>query len=232
MFFPSLLNRLEAVKRHHARPSVRQVGWLRRAFMLATCTTDNRSAEPAVPARRAAYTLLVLRPRRMRDDDVLACLELDPGYTTDWAWQLERQEWGDETSFRLRPTKLPRPRAVDGFPLVPALEQRVEEADFALLLEDQVIAAYVLVRRVGTRAELDLLVVGLPWRRRGLGTRLIGEARDWARRQGVRLLEARVEARNAPAIRFLQHQGFTIRGVRDVVDREDEVTLLLAAPVA
>ncbi|GIW06242.1 MAG: hypothetical protein KatS3mg060_1047 [Dehalococcoidia bacterium] len=170
----------------------------------------------------------------MRDDDVLDCLELDPSYTTEWAWQLERQEWGEETSFRLRPTKLPRPRTVDGFPLVPSLEARLEAADFSLLLEDETIAAYVLATGAGARARatIDLLVVGARWRRCGLGSRLVGEVRDWARRHGLRVVEASVEARNAPAIRFLRKQGFTIRGVRDVVDREDEVTLLLAASVA
>jgi GNAT superfamily N-acetyltransferase len=190
-----------------------------------------QAGELAARRHAAAYTSRVLRPRRMRDDDVLDCLELDPGYTTDWAWQLERQEWGDETGFRLRPTKLPRPRTVDGFPIVPPLEERLEAADFSLLLEDAAIAAYVLAKVIGGHAAIDLLVVGGPWRRTGLGTRLVGEVRDWARRYGVRVLEASVEARNAPAIRFLGKQGFTIRGVRDVLDRDDEVTLLLAAPV-
>lgn len=167
----------------------------------------------------------------MRDDDILACLDLDPGYTTDWAWQLERREWGEETSFSLRPVKLPRPRTVDGYPIIPPLEERLEDADFALLLEDLAVAAYILAKRVGGRAILDLVVVGAPWRRQGLGGQLVGEVRAWARRCGLRFLEASVDARNAPAIRFLQKQGFTIRGVRDVVDREDEVTLLLAAPL-
>ncbi|MFN8533764.1 MAG: GNAT family N-acetyltransferase [Dehalococcoidia bacterium] len=164
----------------------------------------------------------------MVEDDVLACLDLDPGYCTDGVWQLERHDWGDETSLRLRPATLPRPRNIDGFPIEPPLDERLERASLALLLEDAQIVAYILLREDHRCASVDMLVVDQAWRRLGLGARLLGEARDWARRRGYRILEATVEARNYPAIRFLHRQGFTIRGVRDVVGRDDEVTLILA----
>jgi GNAT superfamily N-acetyltransferase len=173
----------------------------------------------------------MLRARRMADDDVLQCLEVDPGYTTEWVWQLERQEWGDELSFRLRPAQLPRPRTVDGYPIEPSLDDRLAQADFALLLEDQAPVAYVLAQLVGTTVQLDLLVVAPAWRRRGLGRRLLGEVRSWAQRRGGQRLAVTIEARNYPAVRFLRKQGFIIRGVRDVVSRDDEVTLELVAGI-
>jgi GNAT superfamily N-acetyltransferase len=173
----------------------------------------------------------MLRARRLLEEDVLQCLNLDPGYKTDWVWQLERHDRGDETTFAIRPAPLPRPRAVDGFPIEPPLDERLLTSELALLLEDSEIAGYVLASSYGSTVILDMLVVDPARRRCGIGGRLLGEAKAWGQRRGCRLIEATVEARNFPAVRFLRRQGFSIRGVRDVAGHDDEVELILVGPI-
>ncbi|MCS7001256.1 MAG: GNAT family N-acetyltransferase [Dehalococcoidia bacterium] len=168
----------------------------------------------------------------MRDDDVLACLDLDPSYQTDVVWQLIRQERGDVLDFQIRPVALPRTRAVEGFPLEPPLEARVAAADCALLVErDETPLGYLLAALTPRSATLDLIVVGARWRRTGIGGRLLREARWWAGRAGRRWMDATVEARNFPAVAFLRQHGFRVVGVRDTSGREDEVMLFLTGPV-
>ncbi len=172
----------------------------------------------------------MLRLRRFCDDDVFACLDLDPGYVTGCTWQLERNELGEETQFHLRPVALPRRRAVDGYPIEPALEDRLERADLALLLEDDEPVAYILAGGEPPSLVLDMLVVRPERRGQRLGARLLNEMRDWARQRCYHWLQVTVEARNFPAIQFLRKYGFTIRGVRDA-DRDTEVLVELARSV-
>ena len=52
-------------------------------------------------------------------------------------------------------------------------------------------------------------------RRRGVGTALLGSARDWATRSGLQRLIIETQSKNFPAIRFCQHNGFTYCGYND-----------------
>ena len=62
-------------------------------------------------------------------------------------------------------------------------------------------------------AELGLMVA-VSERRRGIGTALIEEAMDWARRSGITKLELHVFPHNEPAIALYRKLGFSEEGQR------------------
>jgi len=60
------------------------------------------------------------------------------------------------------------------------------------------------------RGHVEMLVVGEPHRRRGLGRRLMQEAADWARRQGAAELVLTVWSGNVAAEAFYQRLGYRV----------------------
>jgi GNAT superfamily N-acetyltransferase len=59
------------------------------------------------------------------------------------------------------------------------------------------------------------LMVSLPFRRRGIGSRLVHVARQWAREHGLARLLIETQTKNYPGIAFCQQQGFTFCGFND-----------------
>jgi ribosomal protein S18 acetylase RimI-like enzyme len=60
------------------------------------------------------------------------------------------------------------------------------------------------------RGHVETLVVGLPYRRRGLGRRLMAEVTSWARRQGAAELVLTVWAGNHEAEMFYERLGYGV----------------------
>jgi GNAT superfamily N-acetyltransferase len=64
------------------------------------------------------------------------------------------------------------------------------------------------------RPSAEIHTVVLPEARgRGIGARLVAAARDWAAAEGIRYLVARINHRNAAAVRFYHRHGFAGSGV-------------------
>jgi ribosomal protein S18 acetylase RimI-like enzyme len=53
------------------------------------------------------------------------------------------------------------------------------------------------------------------YRRRGIGRALMRHARQWAREQGLRLLQVEATTKNYPALCFYQKLGFQFCGFND-----------------
>lgn len=79
------------------------------------------------------------------------------------------------------------------------------------------------------RAYLRTLVVARTHRRKGVAARLMAEARHWAVDQGAEYLIADISARNYPALRFLQKQGFAFCGYNDRCYPNNEVAIFFTA---
>lgn len=60
------------------------------------------------------------------------------------------------------------------------------------------------------RGHVEMLVVGLQHRRRGIGRELMAEAAGWARRQGAKELVLTVWSGNADAEAFYEHMGYRV----------------------
>lgn len=78
-------------------------------------------------------------------------------------------------------------------------------------------------------AYLRTMVVDRAHRRKGIGNRLLAEAKRWAVRQGAGCLIADAPARNFPAIRLLQKAGFAFCGYNDSCYLENEVAVFFCA---
>ena len=63
-------------------------------------------------------------------------------------------------------------------------------------------------------ADLGLMVAA-PYRRRGVGRRLLEQSVDWARESGVRKLELHVFPHNTAALALYEQFGFRREGVRN-----------------
>ncbi len=61
------------------------------------------------------------------------------------------------------------------------------------------------------------------WRGKGIGTKLMNSAIDWARAQQLKRIELRVYARNEGAIRLYKQLGFEVEGtLRKAIKHNDE----------
>lgn len=172
-----------------------------------------------------------MKVRPYHDDDAFACLTIDPGYVTRHSFRLSASRQTDSPSFTLQLVQLPRPRAIEGWPLDPPFEVQRTHADFSIVIEEEGVQGYLLASRHTTSLTIDLCVIAPEWRRQGLGTVLLDKARAWAREQKLRWIDVEVEARNEPALAFLRSQKFDVIGIRDDTGRGGQVVLTLTAPV-
>ncbi len=92
------------------------------------------------------------------------------------------------------------------------------------------ILGYVGLAVDGARhiAWVNSMAVQLDYRRRGVGTQLLSEARAWADRYRLRSLMVEVQTKNYPAIAFLQKNGFFFCGYNNAFYPTREIALFFA----
>ena len=149
-------------------------------------------------------------------------------------------------------TVLIRPATVADLPAMMALEKRAAtaahwspeqyEALFrasdpgrvALILwEESDLLGFVIARVVGEEWEIENIAVGGPARRRGLGTRLLGELLDLARAKDAAAVFLEVRESNAPAISFYEKHGFVRNGRRPAYyENPSEAAVLMMRELA
>lgn len=159
----------------------------------------------------------MLQIRPVSPSDEAACLSLDPSFVTDTVWQME-QKIGTEILVRFRTVRLPRlVKLAPPWEAESAFRHRREEDFFILVEEDLQLKGYAYLRREVPQGLgwLDHLAVAGPFRRKGRGNSLLNEAQRWAKARGVRAIVAPIQARNYPAIRFIQKAGFRYSGYSD-----------------
>ncbi|MBI3973916.1 MAG: GNAT family N-acetyltransferase [Chloroflexi bacterium] len=173
-----------------------------------------------------------------------------PAATTSMAWNHTVRRSGGASAIQLGLPSQPAHAAHPGYPaqtggtdgspntMGSSLAGGVREADL-----DQHTApadapagriiGYVTVAtaRGDETAYLRALIVDQAYRRRGIGGRLLAEARRWAAGQGAVRLTTDVAARNYPALRLLQKAGFTFCGYNDRCYTNYEVALFFSAPL-
>ena len=91
------------------------------------------------------------------------------------------------------------------------LEEVGADRLWVAVLGSEVVGLIGLVVKKG-EAEIEPLIVSQPYRRRGVGRRLVEAAVAEARRLGVRLISVKPVARNVEAMRFFHRQGFKTLG--------------------
>jgi len=195
--------------------------------------------------------------RAARAADARACTAVDARYTTTHVWQMDTRHEGDELRISFRQVRLPREMTLDTPHGPPALRTGTLPRGLLWLVAEEVEALPANQRRrppslnspagdppadAGTivgyavaaaapgdaNAFLRTLVVDQPHRRKGIGGRLLSAAQRWGAAQGAAELMADVPARNYPALRLLQKDGFSFCGFNDRCYPGSEVALFFS----
>jgi GNAT superfamily N-acetyltransferase len=155
------------------------------------------------------------------ETDIASCLLLDHAYETDFVWQMhihseEDQQW--EILFKR--DRLPRTVTIALPPEETRLRAALPEEQCFLIAtrrdSPDVLGYLAMYNDSGHRLGLihDLIVAGSS-RRRGIGTRLINVARQWAKERQLSRLLIETQTKNYPGITFCQQNGFAFCGFND-----------------
>jgi ribosomal protein S18 acetylase RimI-like enzyme len=165
-----------------------------------------------------------IRPAVPDDFGVLA--ELDLTYPADRVLSIVRSGAAPEHTFRFEWRHRRSPPAVYATPDVAWFEAAASRADLFLMAElDRCPAGYLIVLLPAwtDAGEITDLAVGADVRGQGLGTALLSDAAEWARKRGLRALWVEPRMDNATAIEFYVGHGFRVAGFNDrMYSNEDD----------
>lgn len=174
---------------------------------------------------------MAIRPAELVDLE--NCLRLNHSYLTEYVWQMDVQEGASLVTVNFRTVRLPRAVHVkyprDRQALLSGWHRRdcflVATAD-----KDERIVGYLTMgahdwHRTGWVADL---VIDADHRRQGIATRLLLEAKDWARKAGLRRLMVETQTKNHPAICFLERNGFSFCGYNDRYYANQDIALFFS----
>lgn len=168
------------------------------------------------------------------DTELSACLALDSAYITDYVWQMDVREEGEDVLVRFRTVRLPRSMPVvyprDNEALATAWQQR---DCFLVAVTDDVVLGYVNMRVDAARTQgwIHDLVVGQPFRRRRIGSALLEQAVRWARLRDVGHLILEMPTKNYPGITFARKHGFAFCGFNDHYYANQDIALFFGKNV-
>jgi len=170
-----------------------------------------------------------VRVRKARPEDCEACAALDHTVITDHAWRMEVRDREGKMAVAFETVRLPRPVCLPYPRQDEDLVEGWDGCDLFLVLEiSRHICGYVTARSLpghGVAWIQDLVVDGR-WRREGLGSHLLQEATEWARRNSLARLVAETSTKNYPAICFLRSNGWSLCGYVDQYWRTRDIALL------
>lgn len=160
--------------------------------------------------------------------DIPALISLDHSVQSEYVWQLEVRHESQQIGIALRQVRLPRPIHVEYPRNIFALpdEWHLKSA-FWVILDEATPLGYLTLE---TDLALDLiritdLVIAPPLRRRGLASRLLKTAQDWAIEHHLPRLMLELPAKNHPAISLAQKHLFEFCGYNEAYYPSRDVTL-------
>ncbi len=182
-----------------------------------------------------ASTSLSLLIRPATEDDYPGLLDLDHNFSTEYVWQMELGQGSPRMGAQFRETRLPRPMPVS-YPRSRDRLQTEWKQRAALLLgeSDSKIVGYASLSAGLAPGAIWLtdLVVDVPYRRKGVGSRLISAAQTWAREHGHDRLVLEMQSKNYPAIKLAQKLAFEFSGYNDRYYENQDIALFFAKRLA
>ena len=145
---------------------------------------------------------MIIRPATLAD--LNECLLLDHAVATDHVWQMKLDDTESRVAVTFDTVRLPRQMQVE-YPH--DLQQLVEhwqldEGFLAAEVDGEVRGYLDLIIRPWQRTGwIANMAVERGYRRRGIGTALMLEARKWARKQDLRSIQAEATTKNARCAR-------------------------------
>lgn len=175
---------------------------------------------------------LQINIRPANEDDVLALVGLDHGYSTEYVWQMELDQGAPRMGARFREARLPRPMQVTYPRPKNHLEKDWQQRSAILIATipgDQLVGYASLSTAVAPGAAwLTDLVVGASQRRKGIGSRLVLAAQAWARDHRQERLVLEMQSKNYPAIKLAQKLAFEFSGYNDRYYENQDIALFFA----
>lgn len=169
---------------------------------------------------------MIIRPATAADID--DCRLLLHDYRTDHVWQMKVQESGSQVAIAFQEVRLPRHMEA-AYPR--DLEQLAEDLQrgegFFVAEVDGEVRGYVDLLAAPWQVMVHAvnLAVDQRYRRRGIGTALMREARQWAVAQGARAILAEMTTKSYPAISFYRKLGFEFCGFNDRYYTNQDIAL-------
>ncbi|MAU10807.1 MAG: hypothetical protein CL607_13365 [Anaerolineaceae bacterium] len=160
--------------------------------------------------------------------DIAPCLQLDHSYETERVWQMSLQPNPSDITVKFRTERLPR--AIDiTYPVMEAHLQNALKTDYGFLIAESKDApsiigyAVIHLEHSFSNAVIKHVVVDTPYRRSGVGRRLLTIAQRWALEHDIRQLFIETQTQNYPSIQFCQSCGFTFCGFNDQVFPNNDI---------
>jgi ribosomal protein S18 acetylase RimI-like enzyme len=172
--------------------------------------------------------------RRAFSEDLAVCAQFDASIETDHVWQMDERSVGADLQIALRPARLPRPMRVP-YPRDTTHLNADWERDecFLVASEGSEILGMIDVRvqpwdGVGW---VQHLVVARRHRRKGIATRMVQWASEWARRRNLRQLVLESPTKNYPALCLYQRLGCVFCGFNDHAYTTQDIAIFFAYPL-
>ena len=162
--------------------------------------------------------------------DIPKCTDLDSTYQTEHVWQLNVREETNEINVSLRKQRLPRPLDATHPSQASHLEIALQQKYcFIVLVEStsDMLLGYICMRVDTTHqvAYLQDIVIDKPYRRQGLGSRLLNVANLWGRENHINHIIFEIPTTNNPCIEFAKSHGFVYCGFNDQYLPDQEIAL-------
>jgi GNAT superfamily N-acetyltransferase len=170
------------------------------------------------------------------EKDIDSCLKIDHLYQTDYVWQMSIIQETGAWQVTFKTERLPRTLEVT-YPANESSLRLALPADQCFLVavshDEAEVLGYLTMRcdPVYQTALLYSLVVSQPFRRCGIGKRLLNVGRQWAREHDLVRLTVEVQTRNYPGIAFCQSRGFAFCGYSDQHLPDQDIALFFSQSI-
>jgi len=157
-----------------------------------------------------------IRPATIADID--QCERLDGSYVTDCVWHMDEATTPDSIGVSFRRTRIPRRVTVPYPRKTQDLSEHWQRGEcFLVAGELGVVYGYLdmVVHHWQRQGWIEHLVVHRAHRNRGLATRLLQVAEQWARECKLAAIVAAMQPKNDPAIRLFVERGYAFCGFID-----------------
>ncbi len=161
---------------------------------------------------------------------------LDASYVTDTVWRMDTPRTEEKTASGavFHPIRLPRRTRVPYPRDIRTLEEEWTHLDAVLtaVLHGQPAGFIVLLRGPASHtAWVRDVVVGVPWRRQGIGASLLLAAHRWGRQAGCTRLTMEMQPKNFPAIQLAEKFGMAFFGYHEHYYAFQETALFFTRPL-